>query len=150
MFFSWIFDLLFINSSKNLLFGVYFSLHERNTALKHKLQRKLVMKEIQIDIHFQYFYFSLILMFKNLFFFFASVFVFCWGFFPCRVKIAQQLLIFLGYFEDLWTSITSQYIFFFSTQLRDIAWCIKIQTRLFICLSSIVSFSQITPSGYAQ
>ena len=46
-------------SFKYLLFGVYFSLNQINTAYKYNLQRKPFMKEMQIDTHF---YLSLILM----------------------------------------------------------------------------------------
>ena len=41
-------DLLLINSTKYLLFGVYFSLYQRNTVYEYKLQRKRILKEIQI------------------------------------------------------------------------------------------------------
>ena len=55
-------DLLLIKSSEYLLFRVYFSLHQRNTVYKYKLQRKPIVKEIQIDLHF---HLSLILILKN-------------------------------------------------------------------------------------
>ena len=34
------------------LFGVYFSLHQRNTVYKYKIQRIPNIKEIQTDLHF--------------------------------------------------------------------------------------------------
>ena len=66
IFFSWTFDLLLINSNKYLLLEVYFSLHQRNTVYKYKLQRKLIIKEIQIDLHF---HLHLIFILKNPIFF---------------------------------------------------------------------------------
>ena len=45
-------DLLLIKSSKYLLFGVYFSLHQRNNVCKYERQRKPIVKEIQIDLFF--------------------------------------------------------------------------------------------------
>ena len=56
------FDLLLINSSKYFWFGVYISLHLRNTVYKYKLQRKSIIKEVQIDL---YFHLPLILILKN-------------------------------------------------------------------------------------
>ena len=53
---------LLINSSRCLLIGVYFSLHQRNIAYKYKLQRKYVMKYKQRDTHF---HLPLTLMLKN-------------------------------------------------------------------------------------
>ena len=58
-------DLLLIKSSKYLLLGVCFSLNQRNTVYKYKLQRKSLIKEIQIDLHFDL---PLILILKNPFF----------------------------------------------------------------------------------
>ena len=58
-------DLLLIKSSKYLLLGVCFSLNQRNTVDKYKLQRKSLIKEIQIDLHFDL---PLILILKNPFF----------------------------------------------------------------------------------
>ena len=66
---------LLINSSKYLFFGIYFSLYQRNTAYKYKLQRNAIVKEMLLDIHFHLF---LIFMVKNL------------VFFSCRVKIPYQ------------------------------------------------------------
>ena len=43
---------LLIKFSKYLLLGVYFSLQQRNTVYKYKLQRKPIEKKIQIDLHF--------------------------------------------------------------------------------------------------
>ena len=51
---SWIFDLPLINSSRYLLFGVYFSLHQKNTVCKYQLQRKSILNEEQRDIHFHF------------------------------------------------------------------------------------------------
>ena len=42
-FFSRTFDLLLINTSKLLLFGVYFSVHKRDTVCKYKLQSKPII-----------------------------------------------------------------------------------------------------------
>ena len=67
---------LLIKSSKYLLFGVYFSLHQRNTVYKYKLRRKPIVKEIQIDLHF---HLPLILILKK-------------SIFSCRVKILYQQL----------------------------------------------------------
>ena len=79
-------DLLLIKSSKYLLFRVYLLRHQRNTAYKYKLQRKPIVKEIQIDLHF---HLLLILILKN------SIFL-------SRVKIPyQQLLIFLSVIKDV-------------------------------------------------
>ena len=44
--------MIYSNSSKYLLFGVYFSLHQRNTVYKCKLQRKPIINKIQVDLHF--------------------------------------------------------------------------------------------------
>ena len=92
------FDLLLINSSKYLLFGVYISRHHRNTVYKYKLQRKSIMNEIQTDTLF---HFCLILMLKNP------------GFFSCRVKILyQQLLIFLSFITLVYiVSLFHEHIF---------------------------------------
>ena len=43
IFFSRIFDLLLINSSRYLLLGVYFSLYQKNAVYKYKLKRKPIM-----------------------------------------------------------------------------------------------------------
>ena len=48
------------------MFGVYFSLHQRNDAHKYKLQRKPIVREIQIDMHF---HLPLMVMLKNRIFF---------------------------------------------------------------------------------
>ena len=68
-FFSGTFDLLLINYSKYFLFRVNFSLHQRNTVYKYKLQRKPITKMIQTDIHF---HLPLVLMLKNPIFFMYS------------------------------------------------------------------------------
>ena len=65
LFFSWTFDLLLISFNWYLLFGLYFSLHQRNIVCKYKLQRKPIMKLKQEGIHF---HLLLILMLKNTFF----------------------------------------------------------------------------------
>ena len=71
--------------TKYLLFEVYFSLHQRNTVYKYSLQRKTIIKEIQIDLHF---HLPLILILKSLFF-------------PYRVKIPYQqfLIIFFSFMK---------------------------------------------------
>ena len=43
-----------VNSGKYSLFGVYLSLRQRNTVYKYKLQKKPIIKEIQIDTHFHF------------------------------------------------------------------------------------------------
>ena len=61
-------------------------MHQRNTISKYRLQRKPVMKQIQIDTHF---HLSLILMLKN-------------PVFPRRVKIPyQQLIMILSFITEL-------------------------------------------------
>ena len=60
MFFSWTFDLLLINFSKNLLFGVYFSPHQRNILCDYKLQMKPIMKQ-----HFSQIYWCKKTQFSN-------------------------------------------------------------------------------------
>ena len=40
IFFSWTFDLLLINSIRCLLFGFYFSLHQRSWKNSHKIKTK--------------------------------------------------------------------------------------------------------------
>ena len=54
IFFSWTFDLFLINSSNYFLFVIYFSLNQRNTVYKYKLQKKPIIKEIQTDLHFYF------------------------------------------------------------------------------------------------
>ena len=44
IFFSWTFDLLLMNSSRYLFFGVYFPPHHRNIVSENKLQKKPIMK----------------------------------------------------------------------------------------------------------
>ena len=56
------FDLLLINFGKYLLFEVYFLPQQKKAVYKYKLQRKPIIKEIQIDEHF---HLSLLLMLKN-------------------------------------------------------------------------------------
>ena len=46
--------------------SLYFSLHQRNTLYKYNLQRKLIIKEIKIDLHF---HLHLILILKHPIFF---------------------------------------------------------------------------------
>ena len=85
------FYLLLINLCKYLI-GVYFSLHQRNTLYKYKLRRKVMVKKIQIDMHF---HLSKILILRN-----PVVFFCCFLFFSSRVKIPyQQLLIFFGFMD---------------------------------------------------
>ena len=62
-------DLLLIKPSKYLLFGVHFSLHQRNAVYQYKLQRKPIVKEMQLDLHF---HLPLILILKNPIFFMYS------------------------------------------------------------------------------
>ena len=139
MFFFWSFDLLSIYSHKYLLFGVYFSLHQRNTVYKYKLQRKHERDTNRStfsrasDINFEKSYFIR------------------------RVKIAyQQLLVFLSFLITFLKVIEQPSCrgvnlkrhnnFYFSTRLTKIVWCVKSQTWLLIYLSWIVSLLQITPS----
>ena len=44
IFFSWTLDLLLIKSSKYLVFGVYFSPHQRNIICEYELHGKPIMK----------------------------------------------------------------------------------------------------------
>ena len=92
IFFSRTFDLLLINSSKYLLFGVYFSLHQKNTVCKYKLQRRPIIK-LKTDMHF---HLSLILMLKN------PVLKPC--FLSCRVKISYQQLLIQSRYAVVWNA----------------------------------------------
>ena len=56
MFFLEFFNLLLINSSKYLFFRLYFTLYQKSTVYKYKVQRKPIVKDIHL---------SLILMLKN-------------------------------------------------------------------------------------
>ena len=83
------------STSKYLLFRVYFSLHQRNTVYKYKLQTDISRYTFSLASYTDV---------ENFYFF------------SCRVKIAQQLLILLGFistffkkshFTEMWTSSTS-------------------------------------------
>ena len=45
-------DLLLIKSSKYLLFGVYFSLHQRNNVCKYERQRKPIVRDTNRFVFF--------------------------------------------------------------------------------------------------
>ena len=79
-------DLLLIKPSKYLLFGVYFWLHQRNAVYQHKLQRKPIVKEMQLDLNF---HLPLIMILKNPIFF------------SSRVKISYQQLNFSQFYEQI-------------------------------------------------
>ena len=85
-FFSWVFDFLLIIYGKYLLFGVYFSVYQRNTIYKYRLQRKPTIDTSRYT-------FSLA----------SDIAVEKSYFFSCSVKIpCQQLLIFL--YEQIFES----------------------------------------------
>ena len=64
---KWLWVRVPLHSLKYLLLVVCFSLHQKNIVYKYKVQRKPIVKEMQIDI---YFHLSLIFMLKNAVFLF--------------------------------------------------------------------------------